>query len=169
MILQKTSVRRSLFCSGLINAPIAPIRKPRSRSSSPVIRCTGMWRLWTSSFNLANTVQPFMSGRLISSVMALGLRSWTRASASAPRASITPLKPCSRAVSRRIGLKRASFSTINTTRSPGWIWSRSSLNFIGGSGSDSVAMADNSPPGGFESAGGSIRAAACIRSRLAGT
>ena len=53
----------------------APCESPCWRSSSALMICTGMWRVRGSSFRLLSTVQPSMSGRKMSSVMAVG-RNW---------------------------------------------------------------------------------------------
>ena len=50
----------------------APCDRPWRFSSSALMICTGMWRVAGSSFRLFSTVQPSMSGRKMSSVMAVG-------------------------------------------------------------------------------------------------
>ncbi len=62
----------------------------------------------------------------MSSVRASGLYSRASARAVAPSEVTSPLKPFSRAASRRKRAKPVSFSTISKTRSPGRILSRSS-------------------------------------------
>ena len=54
---------------------MAPSASPRRRFSSPEMTCTGMWRVAGSCFRRSRIVQPAMSGRLMSSVMAPGLNS----------------------------------------------------------------------------------------------
>ena len=49
---------------------MAPRASPRRRFSSPVITCTGMCRVAGSCFRRSRIVQPAMSGKLMSSVMA---------------------------------------------------------------------------------------------------
>ena len=66
---------------GLTRYENAPCARPCWRSSSTDRICTGMCRVAGSSLRLLSTVQPSMSGRKMSSVMAVG-RYW-RASASA--------------------------------------------------------------------------------------
>ena len=70
------------------------------RSSSTVTICTGMWRVAESCLSRASTVQPSMSGRKMSSEIALGLCSRTSFSASAPRLATSTLNPRERARSR---------------------------------------------------------------------
>ena len=81
--------------------------------------CTGMCRVAGSCLSRSSTVQPCMSGRKRSSVIASGWYSRASASASAPRVATSPLKPAARARSSRMRAKCGSSSTISSTRSPG--------------------------------------------------
>ena len=87
--------RRYLAMTRRAASAFAAMRKPsgRSRSSSVVITCTGMWRVSGSCFNCESTVQPSMSGRKMSSDTAVGLYLRASASASAPRIATSALKP----------------------------------------------------------------------------
>src|SRR6266852_1795852 len=88
---------------------------------------TGICRVSGSCFRRSRTAHPSMSGSFRSSVIASGASSLTRTSAVLPSRAITPLKPLSRATSSSVAANFASSSTIRTTRSPGWMFSRSSL------------------------------------------
>ena len=92
-------------------------------------------------FSRSSTVQPSITGRLMSSTIASGLNSRASASPVSPRSATIPLKPRSRAISSSVRAKSASSSTIRTTRSPASIASRSSSTSLGTS-SDRIEVVD---------------------------
>ena len=101
-------------------APARPSASARSRASSVEMTQTGMCRVARSFLSRSSTRQPSMSGRKMSSVIAVGLV-LARQRQARPRPSdvTSPLKPFSRAASSRKRAKPRSFSTISSTRSPG--------------------------------------------------
>ena len=68
----RTRARDRSVVAGFTRYENAPCDSPCCRSSSTDSICTGMCRVAGSSFRLFSTVQPSMSGRNTSSVMAVG-------------------------------------------------------------------------------------------------
>ena len=85
-LMRSNACSRSSVVPGLTRYENAPCDSPCWRSSSTDSICTGMCRVAGSSFRLFSTVQPSMSGRNTSSVIAVG-RYW-RASDSAVCAAV---------------------------------------------------------------------------------
>ncbi len=112
--------------TGFLRCAMAPILLFLGSSSTTETICTGICRVAGSCFSLSSSARPCIPGSWISSVIASGLKRWASASAVSPRVATTPLKPFSRAMSRRILAKLVSSSTIRITLSPGSIESRSS-------------------------------------------
>ncbi len=79
--MRSNAFSSSSVVAGLTRYENAPCDRPCWRSSSTDSICTGMWRVAGSSLRLFSTVQPSMSGRNTSSVMAVGR--YSRASDSA--------------------------------------------------------------------------------------
>ena len=74
-LIRSNAFSRSSVVAGLTRYEKAPCESPCCRSSSTDRICTGMWRVAGSSFRLFRTVQPSMSGRNTSRVIAVG-RYW---------------------------------------------------------------------------------------------
>ena len=72
LLMRSNACSRSSVVAGLTRYENAPCDSPCCRSSSTESICTGMCRVAGSSLRLFSTVQPSMSGRNMSSVIAVG-------------------------------------------------------------------------------------------------
>ena len=116
--------RASSFCTGLVRNDQAPCSRPRSRSSSAVMICTGMWRVFGSSFRRSSTFHP--SHVRQTEVERDRRRVYVPAPSpgpSTPRRGNQPFKAMfARKIQQDNSAKLISSSTIITTRSPGWMF-----------------------------------------------